>query len=700
MATFPLTAKKPPAENPAANGHRADAKAQPVEGSRASGEGAGIAAAVIVPDLPDSPVTFHAPPRAAATSSSPPVAAAALAPGAQDGLLEDPSSPGRGPGPQPTPQPTPSLTMEPGEGGRRSTTRLSTLSSPPSQGSAQSLPMTASSNGKAPRTTGALAHKVNLDQQFADSASATDTRIDIKSNSGRSGAASQEPVDIAQAGMHADCASMPGLALRGLAPLQPGVVARTPAEVEALRDLFQTAQALTQRRENPIPATRLDQLYTLYLQHVPRSLQQRDVQRTIATLKALLVHDVSPEKLQSALTWAARRDAVAQVVAGMIGYSGSWFVGTTVALEMVRAGFKPTTALLTSAVTTGFGTRLMTRWLRLTDSGPSWRAVVGVNAKEEVVPALRTRTGFAMASAAYWPFLGTLFYITATMPHPARALTSEEAGERSLAILDARRMLNYVATLGVAIHRYLSPTLSRAVSSAPLEADPVWLDGKNERRLIGAVDQLSGGASAFAMDAGRAALRLLIPCAVGDRRAHDSKSVPNTLNPFRLSLEGRDLGMLMVLIGVVAATGLIRSLGSDPDVAGGPHTGQPPSMTQRPLPMEYVADTFLVLAWGVAMAWVDRVGMDEGSVATDSKRVADHRWARVEARGARLVQQSQPVPAPETGQPADGLVGPGGESDPEGKARSLRNPGPSDSASPDGSSRPLEDADPDADHGS
>ncbi len=129
----------------------------------------------------------------------------------------------------------------------------------------------------------------------------------------------------------------PGASLRAWVAEHPATEAARPA----LQALFEAAQA----RAGQQGADRLDKLYALYREHTPESIQKHQLARTIATLMVLIEHDVTPETLQAALRWAARRDLAAQVVAGLIGYTGSWFVGTTVSLLMVKQGFKPGTSI-------------------------------------------------------------------------------------------------------------------------------------------------------------------------------------------------------------------------------------------------------------------------------------------------------------------------------------------------------------------
>ncbi len=447
----------------------------------------------------------------------------------------------------------------------------------------------------------------------------------------------------------------PGASLRAWVAEHPA----TEADRPALQALFEAAQA----RAGQQGADRLDKLYALYREHTPESIQKHQLARTIATLKVLIEHDVTPETLQAALRWAARRDLAAQVVAGLIGYTGSWFVGTTVSLLMVKQGFKPGTSIAASAAVTAFGTRLMTRLLRLADTGPTWRRTVGgFDQDSKAVPAIRTRTGFAVSSAAYWPFLASLYSVTALWAHPSRAFTAGEARERAVAILDARRFLNYAATVGVALHRYFAPLAVERLSDPPIAVEHAWLDGRarpgtdgtqisGEHVLLGAIQELSGGTSSALRGAARSACQLLqsvprtlLPCAA---EVSDGPSAPGVVDtvappPGRLA---RDTLLVFGLMAVVAMTGLLRTMASDPEVSGGPHPGEPASTTAHPRAMDFFSDSFLVLGWGVLMAAADMTSPEIDSIDRDTKRVAGERHERLAERGrsAASSQQAGPV---------------------------------------------------------
>jgi hypothetical protein len=450
---------------------------------------------------------------------------------------------------------------------------------------------------------------------------------------------------------------MPGTSLRTWLSSHPAVIPKADADCQALRALFDAA-----RDQDP---ERLDQLFALYCEYTPESIQERQLDRTVATLKVLIEHDVTPETLQAALSWAARRDLAAQVVAGLIGYTGSWFVGTTVALLMVRQGFRPGTSATASAAVTAVGTRLMTRWLRLADTGPTWRRTVGgFEPDGKPVPPSHTRTGFAVGATAYWPFLTTLWSITAMWAHPARAFTADEARERAAAILDARRMLNYVATVGVALHRYFAPVAIGSLPKPPIAVEHSWLDGrdrpdkdgkpdkiKGEAVLVGAIQELSGGTTSALRGAARSAYQLLtsiprtlLPCAA--ERA-DGRSAPGLADtvappPGRLA---KDVLMVMGLMLVVAVTSLLRTTASDPQVSGDPHPGEPASMTDYPRLMEFLSDLVLVVLWGFLMTAVDMLSAKTDSITRDSKRVAGERNERLAARVQDALEQADSPPS-------------------------------------------------------
>jgi hypothetical protein len=450
---------------------------------------------------------------------------------------------------------------------------------------------------------------------------------------------------------------MPGASLRAWVDQH----AATEADRSALRALIDAAQA----RAGQQGADRLDKLYALYREHTPESIQKHQLARTIATLMVLIEHDVTPETLQAALRWAARRDLAAQVVAGLIGYTGSWFVGTTVSLLMVKQGFKPGTSIAASAAVTAFGTRLMTRWLRLADTGPTWRRTVGgFDPDGKAVPAIRTRTGFAVSSAAYWPFLASLYSVTALWAHPSRAFTVGEARERAVAILDARRFLNYAATVGVALHRYFAPLAVERLSDPPVAVEHAWLDGRarpgtegtlgqisGEHVLLGAIQELSGGTPSALRGAARSACQLLqsvprtlLPCAAEVGDAPSAPGVVDTVAPPPGRL-ARDTLLVFGLMAVVAMTGLLRTMASDPEVSGGPHPGEPASTTAHPRAMDFFGDSFLVLGWGVLMAAADMTSPEIDSIDRDSKRVAGERHERLAELGRSAASRQPVVPS-------------------------------------------------------
>lgn len=481
------------------------------------------------------------------------------------------------------------------------------------------------------------------------------TNIDGKSGpspcsaSGNTGSEFPKGIDAAWESMTRACADMPGAAMRRD---RPQLRARTVGEVAALEALFRKAQQLGVQPNGRVPLDRLDDLYDLYRQHTPAVIRERNVMRTIRTLETLMDYEISPATLSNAVRNAAIRDFLAQMSAGLIGYGGSWFAGTTVALTMVTQGFGLPASVLFSSLTTAVGARLMTRWLRLSDAGPTWRrAISGADDKNTGVPAIRSWTGFGLASVAYWPFLATLCAITQRSPHPARADNMEKAAAKAADILNARRYLNFAATAGVAAHRYLSPHVSRYLSPFPLDVEHVWLDGTHPQRLIGAIDDLATldlvwpairGADNLLSGLGRTLVPWPYDMAEAINARRDSKaptdleaakpgpgSVASAPSPDR---PGKDSMILFSLFTVVAATGLLRALASDPDFAG--HTeGEPDRMTTHPRRLEFFADTFLVLAWGVAMAGADLVSGSIDSIAADNQRVAAQRNERLEEMG-------------------------------------------------------------------
>jgi len=453
---------------------------------------------------------------------------------------------------------------------------------------------------------------------------------------------------------------MPGSRLRDWISRHPAVLPETgptsQANLRALQDLFQVAHLHAETQGKG----RLDQLFDLYREYTPESIQEHQLDRTIATLKVLIEHNVTPETLQAALSWAARRDLAAQVVAGLIGYTGSWFVGTTVALLMVRQGFRPGTSATASAAVTAVGTRLMTRWLRLADTGPTWRRTVGgFDPDGKPMPPSHTRAGFTVGATAYWPFLTTLWSITALWAHPARAFTADEARERAAAILDARRMLNYVATVGVALHRYFAPVAIGSLPKPPIAVEHSWLDGrdrpgkdgkappiKGEAVLVGAIQELSGGTTSALRGAARSAYQLLtsiprtlLPCAAERADGRSAPGLADTVAPPPSRL-AKDAVLVMGLMAVVAMTALLRTLASDPQVSGDPHPGEPASMTAHPRAMDFFADSFLVLLWGVVMAAADMSSPEIDSIDRDSKRVAGARNERLADLGRTALRPS------------------------------------------------------------
>lgn len=472
------------------------------------------------------------------------------------------------------------------------------------------------------------------------------------SDSVNTGSAAQSEIDAAWEAMTRECHQMPGAAMRTRGRSQLPVPARTLEEVAALSDLFRRAQQLEDQANGRVPSGQLDDLYALYCQHTPAVIRERNAMRTINTLETLMEYGISPATLSNAVRNAAIRDYLAQTSAGLIGYGGSWFAGTTVALTMVTQGFALPASVLFSSLTTAVGARLMTRWLRLSDAGPTWRRTIsGVDNKNTGVPAIRSWTGFGLASAAYWPFLATLCTITQLSPHPARADNKVSAAARALQILDARRYLNFAATAGVAAHRYFSPHMSRYLSPFPLDVEHVWLDGTHPERLIGAIGDLAAldlvwpairGADNLLSSLGRTLVPWPYDMAEAINARRDSQaptdleaakpgpgSAASAPSPDR---PAKDSMILFTLFAVVAATGLLRALASDPDFAG--HTeGEPDRMTTHPRRLEFYADTFLVLAWGVAMAGADLVSGSIDSIAADNQRVAAQRNERLEEMG-------------------------------------------------------------------
>lgn len=233
-----------------------------------------------------------------------------------------------------------------------------------------------------------------------------------------------------------------------------GVHPRTLDEVHRLNRLFTVAQ--TGAREDPALSGRLDALYTIYASNTPPGIQTHHVARTSATLEALLELGTTPQTLRLAIFMSRVRDFFSQMSASMAGYLGSWFAGACTTIAMLREGVPETVTTPTSAMVIGVGSRTTARFIRHAGMAPGWTRVVATDDTRQTVPAIRTYSGFARSTLAYWPFMASLSYVTWGTPDPAHADGKAQRAQWALDRQEARRYYNVFATLGVGAHRYFT----------------------------------------------------------------------------------------------------------------------------------------------------------------------------------------------------------------------------------------------------
>lgn len=416
-----------------------------------------------------------------------------------------------------------------------------------------------------------------------------------------------------------------------------GVHPRTVDEVQRLDQLFAFAQ--DGARRDAALSGRLDALYTVYASNTPPGIQTHRVARTSATLEAQLELGYTPQTLRLAIFMSRVRDFFSQMSTSMAGYLGSWFAGACTTIAMLRKEVPETVTTPTSAMVIGVGSRATARFIRHAGMAPGWTRAVATDGTRQTVPAIRTFSGFARSTLAYWPFMASLSYVTWGTPDPAHTDSKAQRAQWALDRQEARRYYNIFATLGVGAHRYFTAP-DREITWLNALDEPGDPPGYRKHVMKGAIEELTnlektaksaawyvlarpfiGVWGAFYLgDAWRSIQSTMAqynPAASAGGQtcgnSSDTKGHHPALEPVRMTeaqaIRARS-GNLMMLAGLVAVVAIINlARRTTADYPRGSHF------------IDSGLDILLLAAWGGIVSSVEVESLENPSIAEESRRL-------------------------------------------------------------------------------